>query len=183
MNPLDLIHIYYRPGSLAYEVLLGHSTAVAKTALGVAGQVKELKPDAVFIREAAMLHDIGIFEVNAPEIGCFGKLAYVCHGWLGAQILERHGMARHARVCERHVGTGMSAQEIADQKLPLPVRDMLPETIEEQIICYADLFFSKTPPPKGTRRDAAGVINWLKPWGQQRVERFLAWQEMFGKII
>jgi uncharacterized protein len=58
---------------------------------------------------------------------------------------------------------------------------MMPETLEEQIICYADLFFSKTPPPKGTRRDADDVAKYLQQWGRQRVERFLRWHEIFGK--
>lgn len=181
MNPLDIIKLYYRPGSLAFEVLTGHCTAVADTAAKAAKKVTELCPDIDFIREAAMLHDIGIFQVHAPEIGCFGDYPYVCHGWLGAKILKKHELFAHARVCERHVGTGLSAGEIQQQNLPLPLRDMMPETLEEQIICYADLFFSKTPPPKGTRRDADDVAKYLQQWGRQRVERFLRWHEMFGK--
>lgn len=31
-----------------------------------------------------------------------------------------------------------------DQKLPVPHREMLPVSMEEQVICFADKFFSKT---------------------------------------
>ena len=182
MNPLDLIRLYYRPGSMAYEVLVRHCEAVAAAAVSVARQVPDLASEETFIHQAAMLHDIGIFQVHAPEIGCFGKDPYVCHGWRGARILKQHGLPRHARVCERHVGIGLTAGDIASQGLPLPGRDMCPETMEEQIICYADLFFSKMPPPEGTRRDAAGVIAALAPRGAQKVEQFVKWQKIFGSI-
>ena len=35
-------------------------------------------------------------------------------------------------------------QDIVDQQLPVPHREMLPITLEEQLICFADKFFSKT---------------------------------------
>ena len=31
-----------------------------------------------------------------------------------------------------------------DQQLPVPHRDMVPVSLEEQVICFADKFFSKT---------------------------------------
>ena len=51
---------------------------------------------------------------------------------------------RHALVCERHTGAGLSLKDIMDQKLPVPPREMLPVSMEEQVICFADKFFSKT---------------------------------------
>lgn len=182
MNPLDLIRIYYRPGTPVYEMLLHHCASVAEAALEVAARVPELRPDTAFIREAAMLHDIGILLTRAPEIGCFGRHAYVCHGYLGRKILEKHDLPAHARVCERHVGVGLSAADIAGQRLPLPVRDMLPETVEEQIICFADTFFSKTPPPAGTRRSADAVAAALERYGRDKAERFRGWLERFGSV-
>ncbi|MCF8095928.1 MAG: HDIG domain-containing protein, partial [Desulfobacteraceae bacterium] len=158
MNPLDLIRQYYRPGTPAYEVLVRHSELVADAAVEIAGRIPHLMPDVSFLKEAAMLHDIGILYTRSPEIGCFGRHPYVYHGYLGKNLLEKHGLADHALVCERHVGAGLSAADIANQGLSLPMRDMLPETIEEKIICFADSFFSKSPPPEGTRRTAKEVI-------------------------
>jgi uncharacterized protein len=60
---------------------------------------------------------------------------------------------------------------------------MVPETVEEQIICFADLFFSKMPPPEGTKRDASAVIDSLTPWGPEKTERFARWQKMFGSSV
>jgi hypothetical protein len=66
-------------------------------------------------------------------------------------MLEDMGLTAEALICERHVGAGISADEICSRRLPLPNRNMLPVTIEEQIICYADKFFSKSK----NRRDSA----------------------------
>ena len=182
MNPLDLIRGYYRPGTLAYDVLVRHGEAVTDAALSLADRVPHLVPDPGFIREAAMLHDIGVFDTDAPQIGCFGSHPYICHGYLGRVMLEEHGLPAHARVCERHVGAGLSAEDISAQELPLPKRDMLPETVAEQIICFADTFFSKTPPPAGTRRNVEEVLAALAPHGKDKVERFCRWLEVFGRV-
>lgn len=183
MNPLDLIRMYYRPGTMAYEVLVRHSEAVADAALAAARRVPHLSPDFEFIKEAAMLHDIGICYANAPEICCFGSFAYICHGYLGRELLEKHGLPDHARVCERHVGAGLYASDIIRQGLPLPVRDMVPETVGEQIICFADSFFSKTPPPEGTRRSVEAVMASLELHGRDKTERFRRWIDIFGSAV
>ena len=156
-----------------------HSEQVAKKALDAAGRVKHLNPDLVFIEEAALLHDIGIFYTNTPQLGCHGKHPYVCHGILGRELLERHDLPRHALVCERHIGTGISANDIQEQNLPLPLRDMQPVSIEEQIICYADKFFSKNSNRVGTAKSVDQIISRLAPYGDDKVQCFESWVEMF----
>ncbi|MCF8110576.1 MAG: HD domain-containing protein [Desulfobacteraceae bacterium] len=180
MNPLDIIKRYYDSESLAFRVLMRHSRLVAEAAAEIAGRVPHLLPDAAFIYEAAMLHDIGILYTDAPEIGCFGKHPYVCHGYLGRKLLEKHGLSKHALVCERHVGGGLSAADIKDQGLDLPVRDMVPQTVEEKIICFADSFFSKTPSPEGSRRTVEEALQWCKSLGTEKAERFDTWLKTFG---
>ncbi|MFW6052328.1 MAG: HD domain-containing protein [Desulfosalsimonas sp.] len=182
MNPLDIIDRYYEPESLAFKVLVRHSRLVAEVAAEIAGRVPHLLTDAVFIYEAAMLHDIGILYTDAPEIGCFGKHPYVCHGYLGRKLLEKHGLPKHALVCERHVGGGISAEDIKKQGLFLPVRDMVPETVEEKIICFADSFFSKTPPPEGSRRSVKEALQWFESLGTDKAERFNTWLQAFGSV-
>ena len=54
-------------------------------------------------------------------------------------------MSRHAVVAETHVGVGWTKEQIQAQGLPLPHHDMVPTTIEEEIISFADLFYSKNP--------------------------------------
>ena len=145
MNPLDIIAKYYPIDSEAYRILVAHSRQVADKALSIARMHPEMSPDLDFIEEAAMLHDIGIFRCNAPGIDCHGEAEYICHGYLGAELMRQEGYPRHARVCERHTGTGITLAMIEERDLPLPHRDdFMPETLEEQLICFADKFFSKT---------------------------------------
>ena len=144
MDPISVIQQHYRSDSQAYTVLMRHSEYVVEKALKAAAHVKHLKPDTRFIEEAGMLHDIGIIQTHAPQMGCFGDYPYICHGYLGRAMVEKAGFPKHARVCECHVGVGLSVKDIRKQKLPLPERDMRPVTLEEQIICFADKFYSKS---------------------------------------
>ncbi len=58
-------------------------------------------------------------------------------------MLEAEGLPRHALVCERHTGAGLTVDDIISQRLPLPLRDMTPQTLEERLICYADKFYPR----------------------------------------
>lgn len=124
-----------------------------------------------------MLHDIGIFRCDAPGIECFGPEPYICHGRIGAELLRAEGFLRHARVCERHTGAGLSLVEIEAQGLPLPHQDFLPETLEEQLICYADKFYSKSHLER--EKTIPQVIKSLSKFGNDGVERFRRWADMF----
>ena len=111
MNPLDIISKYYPAESDAWHILVTHSRSVADKALGLARLHPEMELDIPFIEEAAMLHDIGIFLCNAPEIDCHGSAEYICHGYLGADLMRKEGFPRHALVCERHTGTGITGND------------------------------------------------------------------------
>lgn len=180
MDSVRIIAEFYDPGSLAYELLLSHGRHVAQKAIQTAEKVPHLKPDSEFIIEAAMLHDIGIFLTDTPALGCAGKYPYVCHGYLGRNILENKGLPRHALVCERHVGVGISVEDIQRQGLPLPRRDMQPVTIEEQIICYADKFFSKLPGRFQKEFSIEEILNYLMQYGEEPVARFQEWVQLFN---
>ena len=139
-----IIDKYCKDNNGLRDILVNHSRAVAEKALAIADAHPELGLDRQFILEAAMIHDIGIVMTDAPGIKCFGTEPYIRHGVCGAEIMRAEGYPRHARVCERHTGAGLSKAEIEAQNLPLPRVDLLPETLEEKVICYADKFFSKT---------------------------------------
>ncbi|MCP4747405.1 MAG: phosphohydrolase [Desulfobacteraceae bacterium] len=175
---MKIIHLYYKPKTALASALLSHSRLVRDKALAVAGSVPELRPDTQFIAEAAMLHDLGIYKTTAPGIHCRGSLPYICHGIIGSEILEGFGLKRHAKVCERHIGAGLTALDIREQKLALPLRDMQPVSIEEQIICYADKFYSKS---SGTKQlSIKTIVAELIPFGRDKVCRFLSWHERFN---
>ncbi len=132
-----------------------------------------------FIEEASMLHDIGIFKTYAPQIGCNGEYPYIYHGYLGGQILKNKGFERHALVCERHPGTGISAKAIKDNKLDLPAQDMIPVTIEEQIVSYADKFFSKDPESSHKEKTVEEILTTLSKYGTDQVINFKSWLKSF----
>jgi uncharacterized protein len=180
VDPIKIIRKYYLPESKAYYLLTRHSEMVAAKALRIARRIRHIRPDADFIREAAMLHDIGIFLTNEPAIGCLGEKEYICHGYLGREILDKEGLPRHALVCERHVGVGLSATEIEDRNLPVPRRDMLPLSIEEQIICFADKFFSKDADFLLNEKPLERVRKGIARFGEEKLQRFDEWVKLFG---
>jgi len=179
MNPPDIIAEFYRPGTKTYNVLMQHGKQVADKAVNAASKVPHLNPDLNFIREASMLHDIGIFLTNTPELGCTGAHPYICHGYLGREILESKGLPEHALVCERHVGVGITAEEIKRYNLPLPEHDMVPISIEEQIICFADKFFSKNGNMILTEKSVGDTLRCLEPYGADKVITFQSWVRLF----
>lgn len=176
MNPLLIIQKYYAPQGELYRLLVTHSVLVTKKALDLAADFQKRRPQAevnmAFIYEAAMLHDIGIFRCEAPEILCTGSEPYIRHGLLGREILEAEGWPRHALVCERHTGAGISQQDVLQQQLPLPQRDYLPESLEEKIICLADRFYSKTPHKLFHEKKLHKVHQKMQVWGPEVVKRF-----------
>ena len=172
-----IINKYYPEDNELRHILLVHSRAVADKALAIADRHPELSLDRQFIEEAAMLHDIGIVRCNAPGIQCFGTEPYICHGRIGAEMLRAEGFPRHARVCERHTGAGITRSQIITQKLPLPQQDFLPETMDEKVICYADKFFSKSHLDEEKTIEQA--IASLSKFGEEGVARFREWVKMF----
>lgn len=177
LNIHQVINHFYLEDNELKHILLTHSEAVANKALAIASLHPELNIDLDFLREAAMLHDIGIIECDAPGIYCFGTQPYICHGRIGAEMLRSLGYPRHARVCERHTGTGLTKEDIIARNLPLPHQDFIPETWEEQVICYADKFFSKTHPDREKTYEQAERS--LAKFGEKGVIRFRQWASIF----
>ena len=178
MQPLDLIDRYYSGHDTAKSILLGHSQQVAGLAVRVAGRVETVDPvDKDFVEEAALLHDIGMLFTDTAKLGCHGDRPYIAHGIIGAEILRQEGLPRHALVCERHIGVGLSIEDITSQNLPLPLRDMRPETVEEKIVAYADLFYSKT---KQGARTATMVRTALARHGHHKIGIFDEWHRRFN---
>ena len=179
MNPIDFLAQYYDSKSKAFKILVEHGRQVARKARAAAEMVPALKPDLEFIETAAKLHDIGIFLTHTPQFGCFGKHPYICHGILGSEILEKEGLPEFALVCERHIGVGISKVDIRQQRLPLPNRDVIPVSIEEQIVCYADKFFSKNGNGRPIEKSIAEIIDNLSRYGPDKVGRFESWVKRF----
>ena len=177
MNYQDIIDKYYPAGTLRRDIYMRHCRSVAQEALAIAHR-KHLSLSDEDITAAAMLHDIGIFLTNAPSLGCTGSEPYLMHGILGADLLRKEGMPEEiARVAERHTGAGLTADEIRAQHLPLPARDLLPETLLEQLICYADNFYSKSGDMQ--RKSLATVEKSMQRYGEGTMSRLRHLESLF----
>lgn len=196
MDYLALLHRYYPEDNALRRMLLHHSRQVCARALKIVERHPELGANRHLVEAGAMLHDIGIFLTDAPGIHCHGTAHYILHGSLGAQLLrneaeqlkkeklqaiqlqeELHFYEALARICERHTGTGLTRQTIIERGLPDPQQDLLPETIEEQIICYADKFYSKSHLER--ERTIPQTLHSLEKFGDEGVEKFRHWTELF----
>jgi uncharacterized protein len=164
-------------------IVVEHSRHVADLALVIANSIGLTAEELRFIEEAAMLHDIGVCQVRAPSLGLYGGFPYIMHGVLGRNILEREGYPLHALVSERHTGVGLTCEDIIRQRLPLPHREMCPVSRPEQIICFADLFYSKKPGKLHERKSVARVRSKLLPFGEDKVAVFDAWLGTFGGCL
>lgn len=178
MDPYRIIERYYPKNALKHHVLVHHSEQVRAKALEVVHRKNLLDVDVAFISEAAMLHDIGAFLCHAPLIDCNGVADYIQHGVLGSDLLTLAGFPKHALVCERHTGTGISLLKIIQHRLPLPHRNLQPVSLEEKIICYADKFFSKTELYKTL--SISEITQQLMSHGDEQVATFMQWHEQFG---
>lgn len=179
MNPMALIDKYYAGFPELREVLVRHSEQVRDRALQIVDTHPELHADRQFVEEAAMLHDIGIVFCDAPKIFCTGTHTYIEHGYLGAELLRREGLPRHAGVAERHTGSGISLEQVIREELPLPKRDYCPQTTEEEIICYADKFYSKSH--LGEETPLEKVRRSLARYGEDALKRFDEWHRRFSR--
>lgn len=177
MDVLSILNKYYPKENELKHILLTHSRSVADKALWIADRHPELNLDRTFLEEGAMIHDIGIFLTDAAGIHCYGEHPYICHGYLGAELMRREGFPRHALVCERHTGAGMSLESILTQQLPVPHRDMVPVSLEEQVICFADKFFSKTHLDR--EKSVEKALKSISRYGEDGIRRFHHWCECF----
>ena len=177
MNYQAIIDKYYPQDDELKQLLVKHSRQVADRCLEAGRRHPQLNLDLQFLEEAAMLHDIGIRWCHAPGIFCIGEEPYIRHGLIGGKLLREEGLMRHARVCERHTGTGLTREQILRQHLPLPPEDFCPETREEQLVCYADKFYSKSHPDRVMTVGQAAQS--LEKFGHEGVEKFLSWAALF----
>ena len=82
--------------------------------------------DLSLVEAGALMHDLGRSRTHKVE-----------HGAIGGQLARRIGLPEPlARIIERHVGAGITADEAG--KIGLSGGSYVPETLEEKIVAYAD---------------------------------------------
>ena len=177
---LDIIEKYYPKDSALWYIYMAHANSVTSLVLKIAADNPQLKMDEKFLEYGGMLHDIGIYMTNAPEIECYGSFPYLAHGYLGRELLEKEGLPHVAPVCERHIGVGISLDDIQKHNLPLPLRDMTPRTPEERLICYADKFYSKSARDLSRPKPLKMVRKAIRKYGNDKWDVFKEMIAVFG---
>lgn len=169
MEPEEIIHKHCsKMNSKKFKKLIGHSEDVFKECILILKKHPELNADKKTVKDMALLHDIGTCELK-PET------PYINHGILGRKILEEEGLYKIAKICERHIGSGITKSEA--KLLKLPEKDMLPKTIEEKIVCYADKFYSKSKPGKHKIKD---IFNEFETYSKNSLKRFKKLHQLFS---
>lgn len=175
----DIFDFFYPQKDDLRKDLLLHSCQVKTKALMILDFLPEEEKkdlDRNLVQCGALLHDIGIKFCHAPDIHCTGQAPYLQHGLLGAKMLREYGknhgmdLEKCALICERHTGSGLTAEEIRKRALPLPDRDLLPESREEKLICLADKFFSKSG--SMLEKSMEKVYKSMAKFGREPLERF-----------
>jgi uncharacterized protein len=179
MDAISIIHHFYPADDDFRKLLLLHSNQVKDKALQILSNCK-LKLDRTIVENGALLHDIGIGRCHAPSILCNGTEPYLAHGIIGAAMLREldPSLEPYARICERHTGTGITAAEVTAQNLPIPIKDYLPETPEEKLICLADKFFSKSGDLR--EKSLADIRRSLSRFGADTLARLDEMCELFS---
>ena len=127
VDSLAILKHFYPEDTPLRRLLISHSEQVRDKALAILEKSGK-KLDRQLVADGAMLHDIGIGHCHAPSILCEGTEPYIAHGTIGGRMLREYGaecgldMEPYARICERHTGSGLTAEEIRRQKLPIPER-------------------------------------------------------------
>lgn len=178
MSPLAVINKYYPTDTPLRRLLLHHSWQVTDLALRCANAHPELDLNKSLVLSGGLLHDVGIFLCHAPKIHCTGKSHYLLHGFLGARLMRDEGLEAIARICERHTGAGLRKDALLPLGLQMLPHDFLPETLEEQLICYADKFYSKSRPDNALTYEQA--LHALLRFGEDGAQRFRQWHKMFA---
>jgi len=108
--------------------VIAHCKAVAALAVRIAEncQVRGLEVNLELVEAGALLHDVGRAFTHGID-----------HAIVGAKLAESRDLSPSViRIIERHMGAGITADEAV--KLGLPNMSLVPETLEEKIVSYAD---------------------------------------------
>ncbi|MFX0207803.1 MAG: HD domain-containing protein [Candidatus Hodarchaeota archaeon] len=143
-----------------FENTWQHSEVVWKFSVWIAEQAQKngYSVDMKFLKKACFVHDLGRSITGSK--GSKELKPPIFHGIIGGDLLRERGCPRLARVCETHIGGGITKEEA--KEMGLPQQDYLPNSIEEKIVCYTDarVFFDPH-----VRKDV------IKPF-QKAYERF-----------
>lgn len=165
------LHAQYAPTRAAFEVVHSHCQIVCDLAEQVI-KTNNLQVDGDLVRAGALLHDIGVYRLDGSD--------YIRHGVLGYELLRSLDFPEVlSRFCSHHTGVGLTRTDIAEQQLPIPPGDYLADTVEEELVMYADKFHSKSSPPAFVT--AAAYQTSVLRFGAAKAARFADLVDRYGE--
>jgi uncharacterized protein len=178
IKEIEALHKKYAPSDMVFDIVFTHCQIVRDIAEQLIAK-NNLDVDIDLVRTGCMLHDIGVYPLFDAENHKREGRPYLTHGVEGEAILKAEGLPQEIwHIASHHTGVGLTAADIANEHLPLPIQDYLAETDEEELIMYADKFHSKTTPPY------FNSFQWYKQdiaqFGEAKVRKFEAMAEKFG---
>lgn len=178
VQEIEALHRKYAPNEEVFELVWMHCQIVGDIAMQLA-QNSSVTVDTKLMLAGCLVHDIGVYELY--DEGGFGKgQNYITHGIRGEEILKNEGFSELIwRFASHHTGVGLTKKEIVERNLPLPHQDFLAETLEEELVMYADKFHSKTEPPYFNSYDY--YAEYITRFGKENTQNFARLAEKFGK--
>lgn len=155
-----------------FEIVLRHSLEVLEKSIEVIKKKNLYEQiDFELVVAGCILHDIGTFEFLEDR----NKEGYIGHGIIGREILRKEGLDREALIAERHIGSGLTKEEIEQNHFSLPLQDFLPVSLEEKLVCYADKFSSKS----GDIDTMESIEAEFRTYGEDSYQRFVELRNLF----
>jgi len=175
---IEKLHRKYAPNDAVYDLVYGHCQVVNDIAQWCANNLPpSQRVDIELLTTAALLHDIGAYVFFDDTGVVANKRLYPLHAILGAKIIADEGIdKRVVQVVETHLLLGLSEKEIIEKPWSLPARDYIPNSIEGELLCYADRFHSKKP----TFNSYDIFLGRLREGMPDQAVKFEAWSKRFG---
>lgn len=139
------LHQKYAQNENILNIVWIHSQIIKEIAVLICKDLKQnhqIEVDVELVKVGALIHDIGFYK-------CFDKHLTktedkIKHGQFGYEIFKKEKVSETiSRFALTHIGTGITKKHIKNQNLPLKKIDQIPITLEEEIVCYSDIFHSK----------------------------------------
>ncbi|MHB8443245.1 MAG: HD domain-containing protein [Patescibacteria group bacterium] len=157
------------------NIILDHSSIVKDFSVNIVKNKDIKNIDVDLLIDGALLHDIGAYFCLNKDYSI--KIPYIMHGILGEQFLIDHKInLKIARFASHHTGVGILKDDIKRLQLPLPMKNFIPETIEEEIVCYADNFHSK----RGTFSTFNDIKLELQTFGDDKIKKLNEFKNRYG---
>jgi uncharacterized protein (TIGR00295 family) len=103
--------------------VINHCIAVRDLAVKIA---KKADANIELVEAGSLLHDIGRSKTHG-----------IHHAIEGVKIAKKLDLDESIiKIIERHIGAGLLSEDT--KKLGLPVKDYMPVSLEEKIVCHAD---------------------------------------------